>query len=354
VTAWSAPARAPPRRRDVQHDHAGSHPLLPGVAQQRTVPGLQRQRPGQRQPRGVRAERAEPDRYAGRAHVQHQLLGQVGRVGSRQPNVDLARHRPGSRTHQRVAAAYHAQVDATQVDRDPRHRRHDLDPLLEALQPAHPDPLAARRQSQLVAEAERACAERPGHDGPTAAYGEAAVDPQAQPGIVGRWRQGADQPVEGSPQPGQTGAGAAGHRHRLDHPQRGGGEVTERLRDGGRRVGQVGPGHGEQPVPNAQRVDGGQVFGGLASPSLVRGHHDEHRRHRPDAGQHVGDEALVPRYVDEGHLLPGRQRGPGVAQVDGHPAPALLGPAVGLHARQRADQRRLAVVDVAGGGQHLH
>ena len=36
--------------------------------------------------------------------------------------------------------------------------------------------------------------------------------------------------------------------------------------------------------------------------------------------------------------LAGRQRRPGVAEVDRHPAPALLGPAVGLHAGERPDQ----------------
>ena len=49
-----------------------------------------------------------------------------------------------------------------------------------------------------------------------------------------------------------------------------------------------------------------------------------------------------------------RQRRPGEAEVDGQPAAALLGPAVGLHAGERAHQRGLAVVDVTGGRDHVH
>ena len=45
---------------------------------------------------------------------------------------------------------------------------------------------------------------------------------------------------------------------------------------------------------------------------------------------------------------------PDVAEVDGQPPPALLLPAVGLHAGQPLQQRALAVVDVPGGRHHLH
>ena len=48
------------------------------------------------------------------------------------------------------------------------------------------------------------------------------------------------------------------------------------------------------------------------------------------------------------------QRGPGVAEVDRHAAPSLLGEPVRLHPGERAHQRRLAVVDMAGGGDDVH
>ena len=52
--------------------------------------------------------------------------------------------------------------------------------------------------------------------------------------------------------------------------------------------------------------------------------------------------------------VPSSRRHPRVAEVDGHPSAALLGPPIGLHAGQRADQRGLAVVDVSGRGNYVH
>ena len=52
--------------------------------------------------------------------------------------------------------------------------------------------------------------------------------------------------------------------------------------------------------------------------------------------------------------LPGRQRRPREAEVDGEAAPLLLGEPVGVHAGEREDERRLAVIDVARGGDDVH
>ena len=46
--------------------------------------------------------------------------------------------------------------------------------------------------------------------------------------------------------------------------------------------------------------------------------------------------------------------GVGEAEVDREAAPLLLGEAVGVGAGERQDERRLAVVDVTGGGDHPH
>src|SRR5581483_10232399 len=56
----------------------------------------------------------------------------------------------------------------------------------------------------------------------------------------------------------------------------------------------------------------------------------------------------------ERHPLPAGQRRPGEAQVDGQPAAPLLGPPVRLHAGQRPHQRRLPVVHVPRGRDHVH
>ena len=52
--------------------------------------------------------------------------------------------------------------------------------------------------------------------------------------------------------------------------------------------------------------------------------------------------------------VPGRQRGEREAEIDREAARLLLGKAVGIGAGEREHQRRLAVVDVAGGRDHPH
>ena len=70
------------------------------------------------------------------------------------------------------------------------------------------------------------------------------------------------------------------------------------------------------------------------------------------AAQHVLDEALVPGHIDDADVHAGRGDEGCKAQVDRDAAPLLLGQAVGVHTRQAAYERRLAVIDVPGGTDH--
>ena len=72
------------------------------------------------------------------------------------------------------------------------------------------------------------------------------------------------------------------------------------------------------------------------------------------AGEHVLDEALVARDVDDADFTARRQRQPGEAEVDSEAALLLLTKAIGVDAGERADERALAVVDVAGGADDEH
>src|SRR5437667_8166998 len=65
-------------------------------------------------------------------------------------------------------------------------------------------------------------------------------------------------------------------------------------------------------------------------------------------GQHVFDEALVPRHVHKAYAHVAEIQ-IGKAYVDGDPAPLLFRQTVGIDAGQRAHQRRLAVIDVTRG-----
>jgi hypothetical protein len=102
-----------------------------------------------------------------------------------------------------------------------------------------------------------------------------------------------------------------------------------------------------------QDVDDLEMLLGLGLPTLVRGHHEQHQPNRAHAGEHVPDEPLVPRDVDEADLAAGRQRGPGESQIDGQAAPLLLGPPVGVHPGQPDEERRFSVIDVARCGHNV-
>ncbi len=104
-------------------------------------------------------------------------------------------------------------------------------------------------------------------------------------------------------------------------------------------------------TPSARKR--GEVLLGLRHPALGGGDDEHHRGHRAHAGEHVRDEPLVARHVDEGELPP-VDVGPREAEVDGQPAALLLGQPVGPHAGEPLHERRLAVVDVAGGGYDIH
>ena len=74
------------------------------------------------------------------------------------------------------------------------------------------------------------------------------------------------------------------------------------------------------------------------------------------AGDHRAHEALVAGHVDDRQPPPRRQLERREAELDRDPARLLLGQPVGVDAGERAHERGLAVVDVAGGaeGQRVH
>ena len=85
-------------------------------------------------------------------------------------------------------------------------------------------------------------------------------------------------------------------------------------------------------------------------PRALAGVDDEQEEVDPGrAGDHRAHEALVPGNVDDREPPPVRELERRVAEVDRDPAPLLLGQPVGVLPGQRADEPRLAVVDVAGG-----
>ena len=119
-----------------------------------------------------------------------------------------------------------------------------------------------------------------------------------------------------------------------------------RLRGG---VGDVALGESDEAARDAEQPADVEVLARLRHHGLVGRDHEKRRVDPVRAGEHVADEPLVAGYVHErcDHVVgQGRVR---EAEVDRDPPLLLLLEAVGVGAGERAHERALAVVDVAGG-----
>ncbi len=141
----------------------------------------------------------------------------------------------------------------------------------------------------------------------------------------------------------------AARRADRDDPRAG--QQLRRLRARPRGVGQVGARDRDHALADAQRREHGGVLARLRHHAVVGGDDHQEQVDAGGAGDHRAHEALVPRHVDDRQPPPGRQPERRVAELDRDAAPALLRQPVGVGPGERADQRRLAVVDVPGGAE---
>ena len=352
----AARCRAAPRRRS-----SGGATSRTSAPSTRRAPGSRSSsRSPTRSGSGVasRSRRTAPSRGRTRAPTVAEPTWTTGSAGTRcagsptsaTSTRSVARNAPGRQ--QGVAAGQFLDGDPAEVERHPRGRDRALHRRTEGLHA--PDRHLPPAEQQPVAGGDRASGQRSGDDGAGSADREGPVDPQPdRRGRVGGRKSG-EQLLQRRDQLRHARSGQRADRdgrHRAHGRRR---QTVAHVGQHRRRIGEVGLRHREQRVPDAEGVEDGDVLGGLGRPAVVRSDHDQRGGHRPDAGEHVADEPLVAGDVDDGEPPAGGQRRPGEAEVDGQPAPAFLGPAVGLHPGQGADQRRLAVVDVTGGGDHVH
>ena len=96
------------------------------------------------------------------------------------------------------------------------------------------------------------------------------------------------------------------------------------------------------------------MLAGLGHNALVGGDDEQGQVNAADAGQHILDEPLVARHVDDADLAAAGQRHPREAQIDRHLPLLLLREPVGVDVGQRLHQRGLAVVNVPGGANYVH
>ncbi len=111
-------------------------------------------------------------------------------------------------------------------------------------------------------------------------------------------------------------------------------------------IGQVALGQGDHAVPQPQQPQDFEMFASLRFDGIVGRHDQQGHVDARGAGQHVADEPLVPRHIDNAEAVVA-QRQFREAQLDGDAAFFFLGQAIGVDAGQRFDERGLTVVDVA-------
>src|SRR5690606_31307716 len=111
---------------------------------------------------------------------------------------------------------------------------------------------------------------------------------------------------------------------------------------------EVDLGDGDDAAADAEQVDDREVLAGLGHDALVGGGDEQDDVDAGGAREHAADGGRVARDVDDGALLPGREANAGEAEVGRDAAALLLDEAVGVDAGERADERGLAVIDMAG------
>ena len=94
------------------------------------------------------------------------------------------------------------------------------------------------------------------------------------------------------------------------------------------------------------------MFAGLRHDAVVGRDDEQGEVDAGRPGEHVLDEPLVPRHVHDAQRRRVAEVEVGEPDVDGDAAGLLFGQAVAVDAGEGLDERRLAVVDVAGGAQY--
>ena len=244
-------------------------------------------------------------------------------------------------------------LDATEVERRASAARGPIHRRTVDLDLANPRLETARHRAHRHPALEGTAPESAGDDRTAALDAEHPVDREARrPARETAPADPLDERLQGSAELVEAEA-----RHRRDGHDGCAGEDRPFEEGGRRRDDRGGPGgvdriglrHDGDPVRDPEGVEQLEMLDGLGARAVV-GRNDEQRGvdlAGPD--EHVPDELVVARDVDEVELRAVREGHVGIPHVDRHPPPALLGKAVGIDPGERAEQRRLAVIDVPRG-----
>ena len=335
------------------------------------VPGSQRQRLLQAHLYGT----GLAHRHGGLALQKHDAADDLGRAGHHMHTRARLEHaRLGAlaaqirkrhhKTHRLAKAARHTehltaiergdgiahQVECHALSRQCSRR------IAMHLNPAHATDRARRQSHQLVAHRNRRIVQRSRHDGADALDRKAAVDGQTRRGIGGLGTGTAGIPasgnllVERSQQVIDPLACLGRHRHDRRVRKHG---VRHKVIDiklgklGHLGISQVAHRQRDHHVCDAQQLQHMHVLAGLRHHALD-GRNHQHGHVDTRGALHHGTQVMrMARHVDQANDLATRQRQLTKAKLNGHAATTFNFQAVGVFTRQRLDERRLTVVNVA-------
>ena len=374
ATARSGRARdAATHGGNIEHLAPTDGLVPPALAKHVAIAGEQRQQRRQVHPHqaarprvdGLGAEHPHPHRVLARSDVRDVGAASRHRVVERgedvERGVDGSGGVPPLRRNDRVTSTDGVRIDARQVERDAVARRDPRHLTTQRLDEPDSRPMPAGLHRHDVTDRQRPVGQGACHHRAASRRGEGAVDPQARPVPIAGGRHPADQCVQlGDQTFDADDRTTSGHRDwndrcvREERARHVVGDLEHRQLDVVVVIQEIRLGECDHAVTHADQLEDAQVFLALGLPTFGAGDHEDTGVDRADAGQHVAQEPDVAGHVDEADRLAGRQRRMGEAEVDGETPALLLGPAVRVGAGQREHQRRLAVVDVAGGGDDAH
>ena len=288
-------------------------------------------------------------------------LAQRARLGQQvEPGIEQPRRLERAAIGQRVSPRNVRHVDAAQVDRDPpTGLRRRLRPAVH-LQASDPGVALLRQHHQLLLGLQTPRHQRARDDGAKPLHREHAIDREPDGSVSAAHRHRRRHRHERRLQHLQPVSCARRHRDNGDVGEK---RPRHELVDLQARelqrlaIAQVALRDDDEPRGYMQQPADVKVFARLRHHRLVRRDDEHHEVDAADAGEHVLDEPLVARHVDEREVhvrLCISFGGPsrlevGEAKVDRDAALLLFLEAVRIGAGEGADEGALAVVDVACG-----
>jgi hypothetical protein len=192
---------------------------------------------------------------------------------------------------------------------------------------AHPGFKTGRRDQQPVADAHRARDNGAGHHGSRPRQVETPVDIEPETVLdAARGRRGA-RLVESRDELFQSLSGLHGNGNDGGAGQAGSGQKRA---DIGAHfaaalfAGEIGLGQGDDATAQAEQIEDRQMLAGLRHDAVIGRHGEQHEVDAGGAGQHVVDQRLVARHIDEADDIAIGAGPIGITQIDGDAALLFL------------------------------